>query len=331
MWSMWSNYLETDYTAFLLMVFIAVVIMASAVLIPTFGTEARVAHKLRARVGEVIGAMDPAASSLLREQYLRKLPPIGRALERLPGMERLGTLIEQAGRSTPAYQVAIWSLVVLLSVAVAVTALSRMPHLGLLAGGVAFYLPILKLRLERNNRLDQFEEQLPDALSVMSRALKAGIPFTDATRFVGEELADPISGEFRKTFSDINYGVSIRAAYLGMVRRVPSMSLVALVTAVAIQRETGGDMAEILDKIAAVVRGRFRFRRRVRTLSAEGRMSAWVLILIPYALAAIFFIIQPDYLQIMTSDGMGRRLILYGFLLSLVGIFWIRRVIRIQV
>ncbi len=328
---MWSDYLGTDYTAFLVMVFIAVVVMASAVLIPAFGTEARVAHKLRARVGEVIGSMDPAASSLLREQYLRKLPPIGRALERLPGMERLGTLIEQAGRSTPAYQVTIGSVVVLVSVAIAVTVLSRMPQLGLLAGCVACYLPILKLRLERDQRFDQFEEQLPDALSVMSRALKAGIPFTDATRFVAEELAEPIAGEFHKTFSDINYGVSTKAAYLGMIRRVPSMSLVALVTAVAIQRETGGDMAEIMDKIAAVVRARFRFRRRVRTLSAEGRMSAWILILIPYALAAIFFVIHPDYLRIMTSDAMGRRLILYGFLLSLAGVFWIRRVIRIQV
>lgn len=328
---MWSDYIGTDYIVFLVMVFIAVALTASAVLIPTFGTEAQLARRLRARVEDVISSMDPASSSLLREKYLRELAPLGRALERLPGMERLATLIEQAGRKTPAYRVVMLAFGLALVAGLLVTAMTKSSLMGLVTACCAFYLPILKLRLERNQRLIRFEEQLPDALSVMSRALKAGIPFTDATQFVAEEMADPIAGEFRRTFSDINYGMSSKGAYLGMLQRIPSMSLVAVVTAIAIQRETGGNMAEILDKIAAVVRGRFKFQRRVRTLSAEGRMSAWILILVPYILAAVLFLIQPDYLPQMTKDPFGRDLILFAFINSILGIFWIRRVIRIEV
>ncbi|MDQ3563884.1 MAG: type II secretion system F family protein [Pseudomonadota bacterium] len=321
----------SDYAVLLLMVFLAVVFLAGAVIIPTFGTDAKIARKLRARVRDVIDRMDPASTSLLREQYLRELPPFARAMEQLPGMERLSMLIEQSGRTTPAYKVILTGAGIAVLAAIAVGTLTHLPLAGLLAGGIGFFLPIMKIRHERNTRIVRFEEQLPDALSIMGRSLKAGIPFVDAMRFVAEETADPMAGEFRRTFSDINYGMNIQTAYLGMLQRMPSMSLMAVVTAVMIQRDTGGNLAEILDKIAAVVRGRFKLQRRVRTLSAEGRMSAWILILVPFVLAGALFIIQPDYLPNLTKDATGRMLALVAFINSLIGVQWIRRVIRIQV
>ena len=184
--------------------------------------------------------------------------------------------------------------------------------------------------MEREKRVAVFEEQLPDALGVMSRSLKAGVPFTDSMKYIAEECADPVAGEFHKAFSDINYVMSIKAAYLNMLERMPSTSLMALVTGVLVQREIGGNLAEILDKIAAVIRGRFRLHRRVRTLSAEGRMSAWILILVPYALAGVLFIIQPTYLPLLTKDPTG-RILMIAFANSLIGVYWIRRIIRIQV
>ncbi|MGH8575266.1 MAG: type II secretion system F family protein, partial [Gammaproteobacteria bacterium] len=292
----------TDYTILLIMVFVAVALLSMAMFVPTFGTDAHIARQLRRRVREVEDALDPAAVSLLREKYFRELPPIGRAMQGLPGMAGLARLVEQAGLKTPAYRVVLQAAGLALLVGVIVAALTKEPLFGLLAAAAAFFLPILNIRLKRNQRIALFEEQLPDALSVMSRALRAGLPFTEAMRFVAEESADPIAGEFRTAYSDINYGVSTKLAFLALLQRVPSMSFMTVVTAVVIQRETGGNMAEILDKIAAVVRGRFRLQRRVRTLSAEGRMSAWILVLIPFVLTGTMFVTSPDYLPGLTKD-----------------------------
>lgn len=321
----------TDYTILLIMVFVAVAVLSMAMFVPTYGTDAHIARQLRRRVREVEDALDPAAVSLLREQYFRELPPFGRAMQRLPGMEGLARLVEQSGLTTPAYRVVLQAAGLALSAGVMAAVLTKEPLCGAPAAVAAFFLPILNIRLKRNRRIALFEEQLPDGLSVMSRALRAGLPFTEAMRFVAEESAEPIAGEFRTAYSDINYGMSTKVAFLALLERVPSMSFMTVVTAVVIQRETGGNMAEILDKIAAVVRGRFRLQRRVRTLSAEGRMSAWILVLIPFVLAGAMFVTQPDYLPGLTKDSLGRWLILGASVNMVFGILWIRKIIRIQV
>lgn len=321
----------TDQTIFLVMVFAAVVLLAIALIAPTFGTDAHIARQLRRRVREVEDALDPAAVSLLGEKYFRELSPIGKAMQRLPGMAGLARLVDQAGLKTPAYRVVLQAAGLALGAGVIVAALTKGPLFGLPAAAAAFFLPILNIRLKRNRRIALFEEQLPDALSVTSRALRAGLPFTEAMRFVAEESAEPIAGEFRTAYSDINYGMSTKLAFLALLERVPSMSFMTVVTVVVIQRETGGNMAEILDKIAAVVRGRFRLQRRVRTLSAEGRMSAWILVLVPFVLAGAMFVTQPDYLPGLTKDPLGRWLILGACVNMVAGILWIRKIIRIEV
>lgn len=320
-----------EHVIFAGMVFMAVSLLATSLIVPAFGTEAQAAKRLRSRIRGVMDSHDPATAQLLRDRYLRDLSPLERSFEGLPGMQRLAEMIEQAGRKIPAYRVVLIALGLALGVGVLVGMVTHQPLLGLPAAAIAFSLPFKKILHERNQRLALFEEQLPEALNIMSRAMRAGHPFVETLKLVGEEMHDPIATEFRTAFTDLNYGMSTKAAFMGLLARIPSVSLMAVTTAVLVQRETGGNMAEVLDKIAAVVRGRFRFQRRVRTLSAEGRLSAWILSLVPFVLAGALWFSSPDYLPMLTKDPLGRNLIAAAFFSIIVGIFWMRRIIRIDV
>jgi tight adherence protein B len=179
--------------------------------------------------------------------------------------------------------------------------------------------------------MQRFEEQLPDAIDSMKRALRAGHPFSAAVKLVAEDMDQPVSREFELTFADINYGNDLRRAMLGLLQRMPSVTVMALVTSVLVQKETGGNLAEILEQISKVIRSRFRFQRKVRTLSAEGRLSAWILAMVPFVLFAVMMLLSPDYLPVLLQDPTGRQLIAFAFGMGVIGIFWIRRVIRIEV
>jgi tight adherence protein B len=323
--------MDTDYSIFLAMVFVTIFMLAIALVVPSFGTQAHTAKRMRNRINDVLADIDTGNSPLIRDKYLRHLPPWERALERLPGMEQVSLWIEQAGKGYPAYRLLFSSVFLALGGAIAVGLLSHSPALAALAALGFGLMPFLKLRYDRAKRLERFEEQLPEALDMMTRAMKAGHPFTETLNLVGEEMSDPIAREFRKTYSDINYGVNIKLSFMEMLRRVPSVSLMAVVTAILIQRESGGNMAEILTKIATVVRSRFRFQRRVRTLSAEGRLSAWILALVPFVLAGMLWITSPEYLPQLIKDPLGRQLILGAFIAISIGLIWIRRLIRIDV
>ncbi len=323
--------MTAEHITFLLMIFFAVFLLSWAIIVPTVSPQAKAARRLRSRISGVINSMDDDAASLLRERYLRDLSGMERWIESMPGMTRLAGLLEQAGWKIPAYRLVVISVVMGVAASLILVIVTRQPLLALLGPLVISPLPFLKLHADRGRRLAKFEEQLPEALDVMSRALRAGHPFVESLQMVSDELHDPVASEFKTTFSDINYGISVKNAFLGLLQRIPSMSLVAVVTVVLIQRETGGNMAEILDKIAAIIRGRFRFQRKVRTLSAEGRMSAWVLSLSPFALAAMLWISSPDYLPMLTKDPLGRQIIAVAFVGTIIGIFWMRRIIRIDV
>ena len=193
------------------------------------------------------------------------------------------------------------------------------------------YLPFYKIRSERIKRLEKFEEQLPEALDVMVRALRAGHPFSHTMQMVADEMPEPIAKEFGLTFSDINYGSDVRSAMLGLLDRVPSMNVMAFVTSIIVQKETGGNLTELLSKISSVIRGRFKLNRKVKTLSAEGRMSAWVLTLIPFALFIMIMITTPGYLEILTESPQGVKLVTVSCIGLIIGIYWLRRIIRIEV
>ncbi len=225
----------------------------------------------------------------------------------------------------------------LLAIAIGITAalvtwiFTRIPIAVFSAGLFGVWLPFMKISRDRAQNFSKFEEQLPDAIDIMRRALMAGHPFNATLRLVAEDMEDPVAREFDQTFADINYGSDVRRAMLGLLARVPSITVMALVTAILVQKESGGNLAEILEQIAKVIRGRFRFQRRVRTLSAEGRMSAWILALIPLVLVVAMTLGNPEYLPMLWDDPIGKKLAIFAVVWGAIGVFFIRRIIRIEV
>jgi tight adherence protein B len=317
---------------FIALVFGAVFLLSQSMVVPVFGEGNRMRKRLKQRLEEIEEAEgDETIGSLLRQKHLERLSPFERQLESMPVLEGLRRMIDQAGFSILAYKVIILSIILCGVGAAMAWSFTRMP-LAMLAGAVVgFMLPIMRIWSARRERLDKFEEQLPDAIDSMKRALKAGHPFSATLKLVAEDMEDPIAREFEQTFADVNYGNDLRRAMLGLLQRVPSLTVMALVTSVLVQKETGGNLAEILDQISKVIRGRFRFQRRVRTLSAEGRMSAWILALVPLVLFAAISITTPTYLPVLLEDPIGQQLIAGGAILAVIGIFWVRKIIQIQV
>lgn len=324
--------MENTPFVFLIMISVAVFLLVWNLMVPVFGAERKAAKRLKKRLSRVANQRKhTSASQMLREKYLRNLNPLERKLETLPGMDQLAVLIEQSGRNTPAHRLLLVSVSTGLAGLALAWYVTNNLFVGLIAGLLISAIPFLKINLDRSKRLALFEEQLPEAMDIMVRALKAGHPFSETLRLVSEEMSEPISKEFGITFADINYGLDVKQAFLNLLERVPNMTLMTLVIAVIVQRETGGNLAETLSNISTVVRGRFRFQRKVRTLSAEGRMSAWVLVLIPFALFLGLMVTTPSYLTIMLEEPMGIKIISVAFVMVVTGIFWLRRIIRIEV
>jgi len=316
---------------FLTLLGAAVFLLSQVLMVPSFGSDAQARKLLRRKLREIDGVgVESEAASLLRQKYLKDLSPLERRLEDTPLMERLGRVIEQSGVTILAHRLV--ALAALLGVAAFVAVLVVLQHAwgALLALALGAAVPFVYVWRKRQARLDKFEEQLPDAVDVMKRALRAGHPFNSCLKLVAEDMDDPIAREFELTFADVNYGSDLRRALLAMLLRVPSTSLMAVVTAVLIQKETGGNLAEVFDRISEVIRGRFRFGRKVRTLSAEGRLSAWILALVPIVLFAILWVMSPDYLPPLLADPTGQKLIAFACVMMVIGVFWMRKIIRID-
>lgn len=316
---------------FLGLIFFAVFLLVQGMVVPVFGESTRMRKRLLARLSTVAVSGTPDFASLLREKALKELSAPERTLETLPGMGRLARIIEQSGRNTPAHRVVALSAVLAAAGAILVWSFTRDPLWAGLGAVGALSLPCVKILKDRGRRLAKVDEQMPEALDVIKRALKAGHPFMQSLKLVAEDMEEPISREFDLVFSEINYGGDLRRAMLGMLERVPSVSVMSLITAVLVQKETGGNLAETFDRISVVIRGRFKLARRVRTLSAEGRLSAWILALIPLVLIAAMSYTSPNYLPLLFKDPMGKNLVAAAVVLGMIGILWIRRVIRIQV
>lgn len=320
----------SDQAIFIGMVFIASFLLVQSFIVPTFGENRQARKRLRQRLNSVADAAAANDSvSLIRRKQTEKLSPLERKLQSLPGMDGLEHLIEQAGRETVAYRLVLKSIVLALAVGFLFTFLfSAFP--GLMAGLTGGAMPYLGLLRARGKRLARFEEQFPEALVIMARALRAGHPFADALNMVAEEMPEPVGPEFRRTFMEINYGGEVRNALNGLLGRLGSVTVMVFVTSVLIQKETGGNLSELLESLASVIRERFRFHRKLRTLSAEGRLAAWILSLLPFVLAALLSVISPGFLPMLIDNPAGQKLIMAAFVLTIIGILWMRKIVRID-
>ena len=319
-------------TLFIALIFGTVFLLVQGMVIPVFGESAKTRKALKRRLADIDKAgAEESYNSLIRKKYLKRLSPLERQLESLPMAESMAEFIEQSGNSFLVYRVVLFSIALGVMATWIGWLASRSIPIAATVGVVFALIPYLKISRDRSKRLARFEEQLPDAIDVMKRALRAGHPFSATLKLVAEDMEQPVAGEFETTFNDISYGNDVRRAMLGLLSRVPSVTVMALVTSILVQKETGGNLAEVLEQIAKVIRARFKFHRKVKTLTAEGRMSAWVLALVPLVLFAVIWVTTPSYLPILVDDPRGHKMIAYGIVSGIIGMYWIRRIIRIEV
>jgi tight adherence protein B len=204
--------------------------------------------------------------------------------------------------------------------------------LGWIVGGaLGFIAPFVYVKVRRTRRLRTFEEAFPEALDLMSRALKAGHAFATGLKMVADEMQEPVGPEFRKTFDEQNFGLPVKDALANLTVRVPLLDVRFFSTAVLIQRETGGNLSEILENLAHVVRERFKILRQVRVYTAHGRLTGYVLLALPAFLAIALTFINPEHMQLLFRERIGHMLLAATVVMQIVGYFWIRQVVKIEV
>jgi tight adherence protein B len=196
---------------------------------------------------------------------------------------------------------------------------------------IGFALPFMYLNVKRGRRLRNFEEHFPEALDLIARALKAGHAFVTGLRMVADEMEDPVGPEFRKTFDEQNFGLPLKDALENLTARVPSLDVRFFATAVLIQRETGGNLSEILENLAHVVRERFKILRQVRVHTAHGRFTGYVLLALPAVLGMALSFINPEHMNLLFRERMGHILLGTALIMQTIGYFWIRQVVKIEV
>ena len=207
--------------------------------------------------------------------------------------------------------------------------IARMHLLALAVAVFAAFVPLFYVRHKRNQRLWKFEEQFPEAIDLISRALRAGHAFTTAIAMVADEIPVPVGAEFRLLYDRQNYGMPLDKALRDFADRVPILDARFFVTAVLMQRETGGNLAEVLDNLAKVIRERFTVKRQVRVLTAHGRITGWILAGLPPGLAVALFVTSPGHLQMLIGDPLGVRMIVGAIVMQIIGTLLIRKLVNI--
>mgnify|MGYP000754852690 CR=1 FL=1 len=276
-------------------------------------------------------ADDDSVDLVLRSSSMSDVPWFNRMLENMKLAEKLRLLIRQSdAKGTPGTYMLASALCGLSGLYVAALATGN-PLGSAVVAYVFGSLPVLLLKRKKSKRMERFTRQLPEALDLMTRALKAGHTFNGAMRMVADEFDDPIGTEFRQTLEEINYGKDADQALTDLLNRVDCPDLKFFVVSVNIQRETGGNLAEIISNIARLVRERFELFGQVRVLSAEGRMSAMILTALPFVVAAALYVINPEYMSLLYKEELGRAMALGAVVSMTLGIVVIRRMIKITI
>jgi len=274
---------------------------------------------------------DAAGVSILRQQALSSIPWVNRLLSLSPVSFRLHRFMLQAGSKWTAGALILGSLLLATFVTAAATLLISSFPIALAVGIVAGYLPFGYVLLKRDSRFRRFDAQLPEAIDLIARALRAGHSVMSAVEVVAQETSEPICSEFRIVFEEQNLGLPIREAMLNLVERMPIEDVRFLATAILVQKETGGNLAEILDKASAVMRERLRLKGQLRIYTAQGRMTGWVLCLLPFFVFIVINFVNHDYEKRLWTDPIGVRLLYAGLIMMALGIYAIRKIINIRV
>lgn len=255
----------------------------------------------------------------------------GATVRRLPGIRGSLALLEQAdvGWSPATLYMLMFGAAAGLG-GVALTVSGNLLISSAVASSGAF-LPYLYLRRRRRLIAEAFERGLPEGLDLLTRAIRAGHPLTAGMQMVASEGPERVADEFRRSFEEHRFGLTFEDALLGMVDRVGLVDLRIFATAVLIQRESGGNLAEILDKLSATIRERFSIRRQLRVYTAQGRLSGYTLAALPIVVGLLIYLIEPSYVMVLFNETIGRLLLIAGLFMQIVGYFWIRNIVNIEI
>ena len=288
-------------------------------------------QRLERRLQEVGPVQDATEATLVREERPGPLPAVDRLIGDTAAGPRLARFLQQAGSSLTPGALVLLTLVTALAAGFAAHLFVPNLLIALAVGALGAALPAVLLMRQRSTRLKRFEEQFPDALDLLSRAIRAGHAFQASMGMVATELPAPVGPEFKQTFEQQNFGLPLRDSLFQLADRLPLMDVRFFTTAVLIQRDTGGNLAEILDNLAHVVRERFRIRRDIRTKTAHGRFTGLVLLGLPAGLGVILAMINPDHMDLLFTHRIGQMLIGIAIVMQTVGFFWIRRILDLEV
>jgi tight adherence protein B len=274
---------------------------------------------------------DEQSIDLLKSREEGPLPAIERMLGGTTRGTQLGRWIEQSGVKISISSLALYALGGAFVCGLITAKVMRMNVGWFIGGAIGFAIPVMVLNFKRKRRIRTFEEEFPEALDLISRALKAGHAFATGLKMVADEMSEPIGPEFRKTFDEQNFGLPLKDALNNLTERIPLLDVRFFATAVLIQRETGGNLSEILENLAHVVRERFKILRQVRVYTAHGRLTGYVLLALPVFLVIALSFINPEHMQLLFRERIGHMLLGATVVMQTIGYLWIRQVVKIEV
>ena len=250
---------------------------------------------------------------------------------RIPAFQDVDLMMEQAGLKghLPLFVFGTFGLTV--GLGLSALFLTRMLIAAVVAAVVGAALPYLVVRFRRNRRLYAFEEMLPEAIDLLARAIRAGHPLTAGMKMVADETREPVSSEFLRTHEENRFGLPFEDALLAMADRVAIVDMRILTTAILIQREVGGNLAEVLDNLAGIIRMRFTIRRQLRVYTAQGRFSGYVLAILPIATGSAIYSLNPSYTMLLFTHPVGKLMLMTAVVFQIIGFLWIRKIVDIEI
>jgi len=273
----------------------------------------------------------PLNVALLRDEMLSRIPAFDTMLRRSERVSQLQKMLAQGHVDIRAGNFLMMCAVSAIIFSVAAFVAGGNIAFAWAGGLLGFFIPYAYAAHMRTKRFQKFEEKFPEAIDTLSRAVRAGHAFTTALEMIANEIAEPVAGEFRQLYEEQKFGLPVRDALINLTERVPLVDVKFFVTAVMLQRETGGNLAEILDNLSYVIRERFKILRQVRVHTAQGRLTMVLLMALPPTIVVIMLTINPGFIRPLFTDPIGHALIVGGITLQTIGYFFIRRIIRIQV
>ena len=316
-----------------LLVFVTAAFFVEATWQWWFSSQSKAVRRTKRRIQALTPAAQAgeAAGSLWLQRPLAASPAVESWLIKMPGSAWLDRFLRQSGSSLRVDQILIRSIAFALIGGLSSLVVLKSFILALALGLTCSCFPLLFLARLREQRLSLLERQLPEAADLIARSLRAGHALPSTLQMVADEMPTPISDEFRIVSSEINYGPGLQQALQHLAERVPLDDLRFFVISILIQRETGGNLSELMGNIAALIRQRLKFLRQIRALSAEGKLSAWILFVLPIVMATLLSFTNPDYIGKLTHDPTGMQLLFASAFMQILGGLWMYRIIRIRV